>query len=315
MEGLMTSHEETSLRLIAEYSADVICRVSNDMRLLYVSPSCRRVLGWTPEEMLAMPPLALVLPEDIPALSAQAMQNQVPGTKPSLTAARLRRKDGTIIWLEVSPNLVLDPETGAPQETILVMRDITERKRLEEELRELAFTDHLTGLANRHAFDSNLDLEWRRSVRDHSRISLLLLDIDFFKQFNDQYGHLAGDGALRTIAAAVKAVVRATDTTARFGGDELAVILPSTDGNGALKAAAKVLAAVQSLVIAFDERPDLMPTVTVSIGSATEIPHLLGLAPAPEILLQAADSALYKAKREGRNRIATLQLPGAHADS
>ena len=99
----------------------------------------------------------------MPALSARAQQNLVPGTKPSLTAARLRRKDGSIIWLEVSPNPVIDPETGAAIETILVMRDITERKRLEEELTKMALTDRLTGLANRHAFEANLDLEWRRS--------------------------------------------------------------------------------------------------------------------------------------------------------
>ena len=143
----------------------------------------------------------------------------------------------------------------------------------------------------------------------------MLLDIDYFKQFNDQYGHLAGDGCLRTIAEAIKAAVRATDTTARFGGDELAVILPSTDGDGALIAAGKVRTAVQKLDIAFENRPDGISTVTVSIGAATEVPHLLGLTPAPEVLLQAADSALYKAKREGRNRIATMQLTSSQAGS
>jgi diguanylate cyclase (GGDEF)-like protein/PAS domain S-box-containing protein len=300
----MTTHEDSSLRLIAEYSADVICRVANDMRLLYVSPSCQRVLGWTAEEMLAMPPFALILPEDVPALAANAQQNLLPGAKPSLATARFRRKDGTIIWLEVSPNPVNDPATGAPIETILVMRDITDRKRLEQELTAMALTDGLTGLANRHAFDANLDLEWRRAVRSRSQISLLLLDIDYFKQFNDQYGHLAGDGCLRTIAAAIKATVRATDTTARFGGDELAVILPSTDNIGALEAAGKVRTAVQNLAIDFEGSPGGIATVSVSIGAATEIPHVLGLTPAPEILLQAADSALYRAKREGRNRIA-----------
>src|SRR3954447_1378275 len=190
----MTTHEDSSLRLIAEYSADVICRVANDMRLLYVSPSCQRVLGWTAKEMLAMPPYALILPEDIPSLVASAQQNLLPGAKPSLATARFRRKDGTIIWLEVSPNPVIDPATGAPLETILVMRDVTDRKRLELDLTELALTDGLTGLANRHAFDANLDLEWRRAIRSRTPISLLLLDIDYFKQFNDQYGHLAGDG-------------------------------------------------------------------------------------------------------------------------
>ena len=301
----MASHEDSSLRLIAEYSADVICRVAIDMRLLYVSPSCQRVLGWTAEEMLAMPAFALVLPEDMPAMAARARRDLVPGTKPSLAVARFRRKDGTIIWLEVSPNPVIDPATGAPLETILVMRDVTDRKRLEQELTQLALTDGLTGLANRHAFDANLDLEWRRASRSRSQISLLLLDIDYFKQFNDQYGHLAGDGSLRTIAAAIKATVRATDTTARFGGDELAVILPATDSIGALEAAGKVRTAVHNLEIAFENSPGGISIVSVSIGAASASPHVLGLTPAPEILSQAADSALYKAKREGRNGIAT----------
>jgi diguanylate cyclase (GGDEF)-like protein len=226
-----------------------------------------------------------------------------------MAAARVRRKDGTVVWLEVSPNLVLDPKTGEPRETILVLRDITERKRLEQKLEEMALTDGLTGLANRHAFDAILDREWRSSVRSGAPLSLLLIDIDFFKYFNDEYGHLAGDGCLRSIAGAIKSAVRVTDSTARFGGDELAVILPATDKDGALEVATKVRNAVGALEIGFESRPDNLGSLSVTIGAATENPRILGLTPAPEILLQAADSALYEAKRAGRNRIGEAGQP------
>jgi diguanylate cyclase (GGDEF)-like protein/PAS domain S-box-containing protein len=308
-DGKTTARNDgTDFQLLAEHSADVICRVGLDMTLKYVSPSSLTVLGWTPEEMMAMEPFALVVAEDLPKLAASAARHLTPGVEADLVVNRMRKKDGTIAWMEVSARVVRDPVTAEPKETIIVMRDITERKRLEEKLSAQALTDGLTGLANRRAFDGDLDREWKRTLRDGTQISLLLLDIDHFKQFNDRYGHQVGDDCLRAIAVAVKEAVRATDVVARYGGEEIAVILAGTDSAGAVEVADKVRCAIEHLRLTHEGNPDGESLVTASVGVATALARSGGTMRMPESLLQAADSALYKAKNDGRNRIATALL-------
>ena len=304
----MTGKDETDFKVLAEYSADVICRVGLDMKLLYVSPSSFDVLGWTPEEMMGMEPFALIFPEDLPELLATAQRNLTPGIAPSLVAARVRRKNGTLVWMEVSARVVRDPTTREVTTTVIVMRDISERKILEEKLSTMALTDGLTRLANRRAFDEALHREWKRTLREGSQISLLLLDIDHFKELNDAYGHQVGDDCLRAVASAVKGAVRATDIAARYGGDEIAVILPSADSAGAGEVAEKVRAAVAALQITHERNHEGGGWVTVSVGAATALSREGGTMKMPESLLLAADNALYKAKREGRNQTASALL-------
>jgi diguanylate cyclase (GGDEF)-like protein len=203
---------------------------------------------------------------------------------------------------------VRDPVTGEPSEIVLVMRDVTERKKLEAQLSALALTDSLTGLLNRRAFDEALEREWKRTLRDGSEISLLLLDIDHFKQFNDQYGHQAGDDCLRAVAAAVTEAVRITDTVARYGGEEITVILPSTFTAGAVEVAEKIRASIEALRLPLEGNPEGGNWVTVSVGVATALARVGGTMRMPESLLLAADNAMYKAKHEGRNRVATALL-------
>jgi diguanylate cyclase (GGDEF)-like protein len=112
-------------------------------------------------------------------------------------------------------------------ELVVVMRDITERKILEDRLASFAMTDGLTGLSNRRSFDEVLDSEWKRTLREGPQISLLLLDLDHFKQFNDEYGHQVGDDCLRAVAATLKGAVRVTDIAARYGGEEPASAGPA----------------------------------------------------------------------------------------
>lgn len=138
--------------------------------------------------------------------------------------------------------------------------------------------------------------------------SLLLLDIDHFKQFNDRYGHQVGDDCLRTLAAAVSGAVRTTDIVARYGGEEIAVILPLTHTAGAVETAEKVRLAVEALQLTHEGSPEGGGWVTSSIGVATALARSGGTIRMPEGLLQAADNALYRAKREGRNRVATALL-------
>lgn len=303
----MESLGDTDFHLLAKYSADVICRFGTDMKLRYVSPSSFDVLGWTPEEMMGMKAFALIYPEDLPGLLATVTRNFAPGAEPERTATRVRKKDGTLVWVETIARIVRDPATDEAIEAVLTMRDISERKALEEKLSILALTDGLTGLANRRAFDEALDREWKRTLREGSRISLLLLDVDFFKSFNDQYGHQVGDDCLRAIAIAIKEAVRGSDIAARYGGDEIAVILPSTDTAGAVEVAEKIRAAVEALQLTHEGNPN-GGQVTVSIGVATALSRHGGTMRMPESLLLAADTALYKAKREGRNRVATALL-------
>jgi diguanylate cyclase (GGDEF)-like protein/PAS domain S-box-containing protein len=295
-------------QFLAENSADVICRVGLDMRFRYVSPSAFNVLGWKPEEMVGTGPEALVLAEDLPRLAAAAERNLRPGERSLPVTVRLRKRDGSVAWMETAATVVRDPITGEPSETVIVMRDVSERHALEEKLRALSLTDGLTGLANRRAFDENLKREWLRTLRDGSPISLLLLDLDRFKEFNDHYGHQVGDDCLRAVALAIRGSVRATDLSARYGGEEMTVILPSTDTAGAVAAAEKVRSAIEALRIPHQANAQGGGWVTASIGAATALPRYGGTMTMPESLLLAADNALYKAKRDGRNCVATALL-------
>ncbi len=169
-----------------------------------------------------------------------------------------------------------------------------------DELERIATLDGLTHIANRRRFDVVLQQEWRRCLREHIPMSLLMLDVDDFKAYNDEYGHQAGDDVLIRIAAVCNAAMkRSTDTAARYGGEEFAVILAHTDAEGAMRVAEAIAQGVRDLGITH-RRATAAPIVTVSIGVATMMPDVRESA---EGLVGAADHALYAAKRAGRNRI------------
>jgi diguanylate cyclase (GGDEF)-like protein len=245
-----------------------------------------------------------ILAEDLPVLSAAVVRIFSPGVQSETATVRMRKKDGSAVWMEMNARLVRDSSTGEPREFVTVMRDITERKVLEERLSALSLTDSLTGLWNRRAFDEALNREWKRTLREGSQISLLLLDIDRFKEFNDRYGHQVGDDCLRAVAACLKEAVRDTDIIARYGGEEIVVILPSTDTAGAVEVAEKMRRAIEALRLTREARPEGGDRVTVSVGVATALARLGGTISLPESLLLTADTAMYKAKNGGRNRVA-----------
>lgn len=167
-------------------------------------------------------------------------------------------------------------------------------------LEKLMRTDGLTELANRRHFDESIETEWKRAAREHSNLSLLMIDADYFKTFNDSFGHVQGDYALQKIAQVIKQhCERAGDLAARYGGEEFAAIFPSTDLAGATLLAEKICRAIQNLAIPHN-KPTLGSVVTVSIGVASALPQT-GLEPTK--LLEWADKALYKAKHNGRNRV------------
>jgi diguanylate cyclase (GGDEF)-like protein len=172
-------------------------------------------------------------------------------------------------------------------------------KRQADLLRSMAFNDGLTGVANRRWFDERLQVEWLRCRRNKLPISLILLDLDHFKAYNDRYGHQAGDDCLRAAAAAMKSRLgRPADLLARYGGEEFVCLLPETPTDGARAKAEDLGRAVLDLALAHADSPTA-PVVTISRGVATASPALDG---SPNDLLQRADAQLYAAKRAGRNR-------------
>ncbi len=175
-----------------------------------------------------------------------------------------------------------------------------------QKLQELATTDGLTGIANRRQFDRVLMLEWRRLAREELPLSLIMFDIDFFKLYNDFYGHLGGDDCLRQVAKAIASCAkRAGDLPARYGGEEFAIVLPNTSAEGANIVARKICDRIASLQVPH-ARSSIGSYVTVSCGIATAIPSAQQ---SPDSLIRSADSALYQAKTEGKNRICHASKP------
>lgn len=172
-----------------------------------------------------------------------------------------------------------------------------------EELQRLATLDGLTQIANRRRFDQYLENEWHRLKREQMPLSLILFDVDFFKRYNDTYGHLAGDDCLRQLGSALKSVIkRPADLVARYGGEEFAVILPNTEIEGAISVAQTIRQAVYDLTIPHAQS-SVCDHVTVSLGVASIVPNS---ETSPQDLINAADKSLYIAKQQGRDRVHTV---------
>lgn len=218
----------------------------------------------------------------------------------------IKRRDGTAFAANVIVSHVLDVG-GEVIGYMSVSTDITERKLAEEKLKEansllqkLSLLDGLTGIANRRRFDQALRAAWTTAVSEGSMMSLILFDIDYFKKYNDAYGHQAGDDCLIQVAAVAMACLRAgSDTAARYGGEEFGVILPGADAVEAMAVAERIRAAIYGLAIPHVRSP--AGVVTLSLGIACQEP---GSAVDEQRLIALADAALYEAKQSGRNRSA-----------
>ena len=214
-----------------------------------------------------------------------------------ITRDELELKDGRILDRYSAP-VIGNDETYYGR--IWVFRDISEQKQTEKVLEELSMTDGLTGIANRYRFDAFLEREWRRAMRSQSPLSLILIDIDFFKAFNDSYGHLAGDDCLRRVAQSLSgAGRRPSDLVARYGGEEFAFLLSDTDAAGAAAVAFRIKQNMDGLSIPHPYSR-VADHVTLSMGLATLIPTK---GEASSDLIKLADELLYKAKANGRNQV------------
>ena len=180
-------------------------------------------------------------------------------------------------------------------------------RKAQEALELIATHDSLTGLANRRLFERALDIEFGRGARESSSLSLIMLDIDYFKCYNDTYGHVVGDHCLAQVARAVKDCChRKADLAVRYGGEEFAVLLPDTDIHGAMTIAEQIRRSVMDKNISHTGSPT--GYVTVSLGCYSFVPTGRD---SMEVFIQRADAALYQAKNAGRNRSAVLSMEGS----
>jgi len=209
--------------------------------------------------------------------------------------------------LTTAPLITIDGSPGI----VAQFKDITSREQAKEDLEKanialgkMVLVDGLTQIANRRCFDDTLANEWQRLKRTGQPISLLLGDIDYFKKFNDHYGHQAGDDCLREVGTALAgSVLRPADLVARYGGEEFVLLLPEVTAEEALKVAERVLEAISALQIPH-QASEVRDTVSISIGAATLIPID---DQQPASLIAMADEALYRAKEQGRNRVLLAQ--------
>ena len=304
---------EARYRLLAEHSSDLVLDLDLDLRRRYVSPACREIFGFEPEELVGGTTGAMTHPEDAECL-AEALRSLLSGRLDRATAVlRSRHRNGRWVWVETRYRAVKDRHTGVMTGIVATVRDISQRKAVEERLaeayrrlEEAARQDGLTNLANRRTFDDALARAHGRARRDNRNLSLIMIDVDGFKPFNDRYGHPAGDECLRRIGRTLaSAVARPGDLAARYGGEEFAMLLPDTDEFGAAIIAEHIRHAVMRMAIGHEASE--LRIITVSAGVATTGRHALDGGPAA--LVQSADQALYRAKRAGRNIVVRASAP------
>ena len=310
-EALRLSEEK--FKAIANYAASWEAWFSPEGRLLWMNPFSVDLTGFAPEDYLAADDsLAMMIAEDDLAKATRLFHEALQGSSGDNVELQIRRKDGSTFWVATSWRPILDTD-GRSLGIRTSSHDITASKQAREELarararletanRQLAAlstTDSLTGIANRRHFDEVLLSEWRRATRSRHPLALAMLDVDWFKAYNDHYGHQAGDTCLQTVARLLQTrVSRASDLAARYGGEEFALIVVETDIETMRDLAEAIRAALESLALPHTASP--LGRVTVSLGVAVLVP---AVDLAPEELLRRADAALYCAKAQGRNQV------------
>jgi len=303
----LLEHSEARYRTLIEWMPEAIL-VHRNTQIVYANPAALRLFGAPDLATLKRKRTTdLICPDQLES-QMQRMHQIVTGQEhPPMAQSCFLRLDGTPVPVEVQGTAI--EFDGAPAIHVSI-RDITERKRLEDEVRQLAFYDVLTGLPNRRLLDDRLSQALAASQRSNSYGALMFLDLDNFKPLNDQCGHAAGDQLLIAAAARLKSSVRAKDTVARYGGDEFVVLLPELGTNAqtaeqaALQAAQKILAvmaAPYSLHQVNNQQGHALAehTCTISLGQVVYAPGHTNA----RLLVMQADAAMYEAKQAGRNQI------------
>ncbi|HXH38835.1 MAG TPA: PAS domain S-box protein, partial [Thermoanaerobaculia bacterium] len=283
---------EARYRLMAENSTDMISRTSNRGILLYASDASRRLLGYEPAELVGRSFFDFVFDAD--REEVRHLASLINESGPTTFAYRVEKKDGSLVWFETTSRSVRDLVTGKLREIVGVSRDVTERKKVEEQIEYQAYHDALTGLPNRRLFRDRLTVALAHARRMKHPLAVMFLDLDRFKVVNDTLGHSTGDELLKAVGMRLQTSLREEDSIARMGGDEFTILLADLKNpDDAAKIAQKVLDTV-ALPLLIDGT-ELF--VTTSIGIAL-FPSDGDTA---EALLANSDHAMYRAKDAGRN--------------
>jgi diguanylate cyclase (GGDEF)-like protein/PAS domain S-box-containing protein len=300
---------EKKYRYIVETAIEGVASLDIDDRLSYVNKQMARMLGYSVEEMLGRK-IESFLAENqrFEDEKQKTTRRQGRGSVYELCAIR---KDGRRHWLLISAKAITDDD-GRFAGSIGMITDINDRKLAEQALQEanrklelLSNTDGLTGIFNRRYFNEKLAIEFERLSRSNRELSLIMMDIDHFKDYNDYYGHIAGDDCLRQVAEMIQTgISRSADFCARYGGEEFVCVLPETDKQGAGVIAEKLRHGVESLCIA--HKTSLTSNyVTISLGVATVRYSSTETA---NDFINKADTALYQSKKNGRNRVTHFSI-------
>jgi diguanylate cyclase (GGDEF)-like protein/PAS domain S-box-containing protein len=287
---------EARYRHLADNSSDAIILRDPQGRRKYASSAFFPMLGRTPEEMGPHGLEPWLHPDSI-GTPPKTLQRLRTGEQRVVALLQYGHPDGHWMWLEAISSGIFDAN-GNMTEIVTNLRDVTSRKAAEDKLAAAAVTDGMTGLGNRRAFDDRLEQEWQRAIRAQSSLALLMIDVDYFKAYNDTFGHLQGDGALTLVSTCItENLRRPADFAARYGGEEFVVILPDTDDVGAFHVAESIRNAVAARGLAHPGSPTTELTASIGLTSRRPVPGNEA-----SILIQLADAALYQAKQNGRNQ-------------
>ena len=314
-------HDSQALyRLLTEDAQDVLWRTDARLIVTYISPADERLRGFRADEVVGRHVFEMFTEEGVAVVKAMIQRRaleEASGTPVGFLNFQVqhRCKDGRLIWGEVMSKT----DRNAQGEIIGyhgITREITERKRLEEQVRQLAFHDPLTHLANRRLMLEHLDQAMSASKRSHHHGALLFLDLDNFKSLNDTHGHSVGDLLLIEVAERLKACVREADTVARFGGDEFVVLLceldtqPAEASEQAIAVAEKIRIRLSDLYV-LQAAPSGPATGTIEHQCTASIGVAIfrGRDESQSSVIDRADAAMYQAKEDVRNRIRLAPCP------
>lgn len=301
---LSLARKEEHYRLITDHSTDFISLHTREGLFTFASPICKNILGYEADELLDQPIYTFLHPKDQEEVREFLKAAQIQTEIQTITY-RICRKEGSYIWFETKLKGLFTAECRR-EEFIFISRDVTEQQnkvlQLQAETRALKqkiYTDELTGVYNRRLLNIIIEKQIEEFYTHHEPFSLLMLDIDYFKQFNDTYGHVEGDYCLRQVAMSIKNDLGDNDFVFRVGGEEFCVLLPQTTAQKAADMADCIRQTVENLHIPH-ALSQVSPYITISLGIYTLVKHEEQLTIGA--LLERADRALYAAKESGRNQ-------------
>ncbi|MBM4763086.1 GGDEF domain-containing protein [Bacillus sp. B15-48] len=307
MAEIQLERNEQLYRHITENSTDFISLHTLDGKYTYISPNYYHSLGYSLNEMVGKSPYDFIHNEDIKKIKF-LNGNRNTSAEIKTVTYRFRCKNGKYIWIESKYKNVLSVDKVL-DEIICISRDVTKNKQklieLEEEkksLKKTVYTDPLTGIFNRRYFSREYKKTYQEYLRDQIVFSLLIIDIDYFKKYNDTYGHRNGDRCLIKVTDTLAKGVRKNDSVCRIGGEEFGIILPNTNKDEAISLAERLCKQVEELKIPHINS-DVCTYVTVSIGVSTANTIIDSVNLNMEKLFSLADQALYESKKSGRNRV------------